>query len=98
MRRRFHAVERIPSEGRGQSPKFVPIPYYFSNKLTRDHKLLLTFDALVLSEMLDRKVGIPKIIHGDDRDTLKVRTSASMGEVLKLTAKGRQATVQRVTA
>jgi hypothetical protein len=48
--------------------------------------------------MLDRKVGIPKIIHGDDRDTLKVRTSASMGEVLKLTAKGRQATVQRVTA
>jgi len=83
----IHTVERIPSEGRGQYAKCIPIRYYFANKLTRDHKLLLAFDALVLSEMLSRKVGIGKIIHGDDRDTLKVRTSALMGEVLKLTVK-----------
>jgi hypothetical protein len=64
-------VERIPSEGRGQSAKFIPIRYYFANKLTRDHKLLLAFNALVLAEMLGRRVGIGKIIHGDHRDTLK---------------------------
>ena len=84
---RIDTVERIPSEARGQSAEFIPIRYYFANKLTRDHKLLLAFDAVVLSEMLGRKVGIGKIIHGDDRDTLKVRTSALTGEVLKQTVK-----------
>lgn len=60
-----HAVERILSEGRGQSAHFIPIRYIFTNKLTRDDKLILAFDVLVLSEMLGRKVGMGKIIHGD---------------------------------
>ena len=37
--------------------------------------------------MLGRKIAIGKIIHGDDRNTLKVKTSALTGEVLKLTGK-----------
>ena len=83
----IHAIERIPSEGRGQSAKFIPIRYIFANKLTRDDKLLLAFDALVLSEMLGRKVGMGKIIHGDDHATLKMKASALAGQVLKLTGK-----------
>ena len=83
----IHAVERILSEGRGQSAKFIPIRFTFANKLTRDDKLLLAFDALVLSEMLGRKVSMGKIIHGDDQATLKVKASALAGEVLKLTGK-----------
>lgn len=83
----IHAVERVPSEGRGQSAQFIPIRFIFTNKLSRDDKLLLAFDALVLSEMLDRKVGMGKIIHGDDQATLKVKTSALAGEVRKLTGK-----------
>jgi hypothetical protein len=34
----------------------------------------LAFDALVLSEALGRKVDLGKIIHGDDRVALKVKT------------------------
>ena len=83
----LHAVERAPSEGRGQHGQFTPIRFVFTNKLTRDDKLLLAFDALVLSEMLGTKVGLGKIIHGDDQATLKVKTFALAGEVRKLTGK-----------
>ena len=83
----LHAVERVPSEGRGQPGQFTPIRFVFINKLTRSDKLLLAFDALVLSEMLGRKVGLGKIIHGDNQATLKVKTSALAGEVRKLTGK-----------
>ncbi len=83
----LHAVERVPSGMRGQPGQFTPIRFIFANKLSRDDKLLLAFDALVLSEMLGRKVGLGKIIHGDNQATLKVKTSALAGEVRKLTGK-----------
>ena len=75
MESRLHAIERVPSEGRGKAAQFIPIRFIYRNKLTKDDKLLATFDALVLSEMLGRKVGVAKIIHGDDHATLKVKTA-----------------------
>jgi predicted RecB family nuclease len=80
---RLHAVERVPSEGRGKPAQFVPIRFVFRNKLTKDDRLLLAFDALVLSQVLGRAVSFGKIIHGDDHATLKVKTSALVGEVRK---------------
>ena len=79
----LHAVERIPSAGRGQPAQFIPIRFIYRNKLTKDDKLLLVFDAFVVSEMLGRAVSLGKIIHGDDHATLKVKTSALAGEVRK---------------
>jgi predicted RecB family nuclease len=79
----LHAVERIPSTGRGHPAQFVPIRFIYRNKLTKDYKLLLAFDAFVLSEMLGRAVSLSKIIHGDEYATLKVKTSALAGEVRK---------------
>jgi hypothetical protein len=64
----LHAVERIPSAGRGHPAHFIPIRFIHRNKLTKDDKLLLAFDAFGLSEMLGRAVSHGKIIHGDDRD------------------------------
>ena len=55
----------------------------FRNKLTRDDRLLLAFDALVLSQVLGREVSLGKIIHGDDHATLKVKTPALIGKVRK---------------
>ena len=83
----IHAIERIPSEGRGTPAQFIPIRFVFTNKLTRDDKLLLAFDALTLSKLLDHDVGLGKIIHGDDQATLKVKTSALAVEVQKLSGK-----------
>ena len=53
----LHAVERVPSEGRGKPAQFIPIRFIFFNKLTKDDKLLLAFDAFVLSEVLGREVA-----------------------------------------
>jgi len=80
---RLHAVERVPSEGRGKTAQFIPIRFVFRNKLTKDDRLLLAFDALVLSQLLGREVSLGKIIHGDDHATLKGKTSALVGEVRK---------------
>ena len=80
---RLHAVERVPLEGRGKPSQLVPIRFVFRNKLTKDDRLLLAFDALVLSQVLGREVSLGKIIHGDDHATLRVKTSALTSDVRK---------------
>ena len=87
LRCSFDAVERIPSAGRGRAAQFVPIRFVFSNKLTRHDKLLLAFDALVISDVFGGEVTLGRLVHGDDRVTLKVKVSALKSEVEKLTDK-----------
>jgi hypothetical protein len=52
---RLHAVERIPSEGRGKAAQFIPIRFIFRNKLTKDDRLLLAFDAFVCPKRSDAR-------------------------------------------
>jgi len=80
-------VERVPAKGRGDPAQFIPIRFIFTNKLTRDDRLLLAFDALVLSEALGREVGLGKIIHGKECATLEVKADCLAGEVRKVTGK-----------
>ena len=84
LRSCIQAVERSPSEDRGKPAQFVPVRFFFTNKLTRDDKLLLAFDALVLSETIGREVDFGKCVHGENYATLKVKTSALADEVRKL--------------
>jgi predicted RecB family nuclease len=79
----LHAVQRVHAEGRGKAAQFIPIRFHYRNKLTRDDKLLLAFDAFVLAQALGREVPIGKLIHGDDLATLKPKTSTAAGEVRK---------------
>ena len=81
---RLHVVERLPSKCRGKPAQFVPTRFVITNKLTKDDKLLLAFDAMVLSEVLGHEVRLGRIVHGDDRSMLQVKTSPLMGEVRKL--------------
>jgi predicted RecB family nuclease len=80
----IHAVERLTSAGLEQ---FIPIRFIFTNKPHKDAKLLLAFDAFVLSKLLGREVGLGKIIYGDDHATLKVNTGALVSEVRRVTEK-----------
>jgi predicted RecB family nuclease len=80
-------VERVPSGIAGKSAQFIPTRFISANKLTRHDRLLLAFDALVLSESLDRKVDLGKIIHGDHHVTRKLQTTGLNGEVRKIIAK-----------
>jgi predicted RecB family nuclease len=83
----IHVVKRISPDEFGKPAQFIPIRFIYTNKLNKDDKLLLGFDALVLSEVLGREVGLGKIIHGDDHSTLKVKTLALAREVQLLTGK-----------
>jgi len=84
---RLHAVERVPSNGQGKPVQFIPIRFIYINKLTKGDKLILAFDALVLSEVLKIEVSHGKIIYGHSYTTLKIKLSALTGEVRKLTGK-----------
>ncbi len=79
----LHAVERVPAEGRSKPAQFIPIRLLFTNKLSKDDKLLLALDAFALSKSLGREVSVGRIIHGDDHATLKVKTSPMTSEVRK---------------
>lgn len=81
----IHAVERVPPTGRGYPSQFVPIRFIFTNKLTRDDKFLLAFDALALAAGLGREVNLGKIIHGDDHATIRVRTATLAKQTGKVT-------------
>jgi len=47
---RIAIVERVPSAGRGKAAQFIPIRFALANKVDRDEKLLVAFDALVLHQ------------------------------------------------
>jgi len=79
----LQAVERIPSEGRGRPAQFIPYRFEFVNKLAKKHRLLLAFDALLLSEAVGREVNLGTIVHGDSHATLKVKTPTLASEVRK---------------
>lgn len=74
----IHAVERIPSEGRGKAAQFIPIRFIWRNKLTKDDRLLMAFDAFVLAQALGRDIAVTKIIHGDLRSC--ARQSAAISQ------------------
>jgi predicted RecB family nuclease len=80
---RLQAVERVAPEGRGKSARLIPIRFVFTNKLGKDEKLVLAFDAFVLSEILGCGIGLGKITHGENPATLKVKTLSLAGEVRK---------------
>ena len=80
----LHVVECRPAEGRGKPVQFIPTHFLFTNKLSKDNKLLLALDAFVALEIAETfEVSVGRIIHGDDHATLKVKTSAMTSEVRK---------------
>ena len=76
LKSRLLAVETIPSEGQERPVQFVPYHFAFANELTKNDKLLLAFDALVLSKAIGREISLGKITHGDGYATRKVKLSA----------------------
>jgi predicted RecB family nuclease len=85
----LHAAERLPAKGRGNPVQFFPIRFVFSNKLLKEDKLLLAFDAFVLSKSLGREVSFGKIIHGDEHTAVAIKTWVLAKEV--------QTCIERIT-
>ena len=77
-------MERIPCPGRHRGAEFVPVRFVFSNKVTRHDKLLLAFDAVVISKVLCREITHGRIVYGYDHTVLNVKVLALKNEVEKL--------------
>ena len=54
---RIPIVERVPSAGRGKAAQFIPVRFAWANKVGRDDKLLLAFDARFGSD-IEAKAGL----------------------------------------
>lgn len=79
----IQVVERVPSANRGENYAIIPIRFSSVNKLTRENRLLLAFDSLVLSQMIGLKVHCGKIIHGDNYAVFKLKTDILSDQVRK---------------
>ena len=77
------AIEQVPAESRGKQGQLIPIRFLRTNTLIRDDRMLVAFDAVVLSEMLGCAITFAKIIHGDESATLKVKAGSLVSEVRK---------------
>ena len=80
----LHLVERVPSNGGGAAAYFMPIRFVFSNKLNTFDRLLVSLDAIVLSELTGRVIDRGKIVHGENYVTSSVDTLSLASEVRKL--------------
>jgi hypothetical protein len=79
----LHAISRLPATIKGHPDDLIPIRFVFTNKISTLDKLLLGFDVFVLSESIGRSVKFGKIIHGDDRGTLRVSVMAFTSTIQK---------------
>jgi len=84
---KFHGVEKCSSDKDRQLFQFIPVRFLSFKKTTKNDKMLLAFDALVLSEITGHQVSYGKIVHGDDHATLKVKVADLLNEALKMTNK-----------
>jgi len=74
----IHAIERLPSPGTDTANVYVPIRCVPAEKITTHERLLLAFDALVLSQYFGKLPPFGTIIHGNKPIASKVILSASL--------------------
>jgi len=79
----LHAVQLVPDKNRSQSTHLIPIRFLFTNKLSKDDRLLLAFDAFILSQSLRRTINFGKIIHGDKHVASKMKIARLVSEARK---------------
>src|SRR4030095_13583608 len=72
MQAHLHAVEREAAPDKPNCSTYIPIGCGPREKLTRQDKLLLACDALVLGTVSGHVPRCGKIIHGCERATVKV--------------------------
>src|SRR5262245_44148487 len=80
---RLQAIEKMSPQGQARFVQFIPYRFQFTNKLTKNDKLSLAFDALVLSEAMGCDVSFGKIMHGEGHATFKVKLPSLVSTVRK---------------
>jgi len=73
---RIPVLERLPTPERTKRSPLVPIRFVPGEKIAKGDKLLLAFDAVVLSAVFGKMPAFGKIIHGQKQMTTKVGLDA----------------------
>lgn len=79
LQSRLHAIELLTARDHTGSGVYVPIRFVASERITSNDKLLLAFDALVLSASLGTLAPFGRIIHGNPPTSVRV----SLGGLLE---------------
>lgn len=85
----IHALEKTNTRDSQRFTAYAPIRFIPTEKITKQDKLILAFDALAVSRHLGKEPLFGKIIHGSKHSTIKVRlneliasANAVVGEIL----------------
>jgi len=84
LKTQIQVIERQPPELSGSVAQFIPIRFTFSEKLNRTDKLLIAFDAFILSKTIDIPIELGEIIHGKSQSITKVKTAELKNDVRKI--------------
>ena len=60
---KIHGIQRVLRTGKAD--ELIPIRFIHTNRLSHADRLAVAFDALVLSMVVRRSIGVAKIIHGE---------------------------------
>ncbi len=87
LQSRVHALERSTAPVNRKHNAFIPIRFLPKEKVTKHDKLLLAFDALVLSTTSGEMPLFGKIIHGGEQKVAKVQLAGLMEMVKAVVSK-----------
>jgi hypothetical protein len=68
-------IECLSTDDQGKTIQCMPYSFLWANKLSRTDKLLLAYNAHVLTKSMGCSIGSGKIIHGDHQIGTKVKTA-----------------------
>jgi predicted RecB family nuclease len=76
LQSRIHALERITMPIDKKQNPFTPIRFFPNNKITKQDKLLLAFDALILATVSGMVPHVGKIMHGKNHRVIRIELAS----------------------
>jgi predicted RecB family nuclease len=84
LQSRIHALEQLSFPEKVRQNPLIPVRFIPSEKVAKNDKLLLAFDALVLSALSGKMPPFGKIIHGPNQAAIKIRLDTLVQDVRSL--------------
>jgi predicted RecB family nuclease len=84
IRSHIHALERTEQTSERTAPIYAPVLFVRNEKITHEDKLLLAFNALVLSALQGQHPAVAKIVHGTGHKILRVKLEPFLAQARKV--------------
>ena len=90
------ALERAPGKSKIGSFYYIPIYFCKDNKITKNHKLLITLSAFVLGQLQGKVPEFGKIMYGKEFKTSKININAFLPQIKIILEEIRQLDIQNI--